>query len=117
MQAREVHYEEPRADQQNDAAKQAEIDPAPPPGNKRVVIVEVCNPPPLSVETEPMPWQGHHHHPDGPQPQLPTLLGEIVSISDAAGQLWPDLIGDCEIHDHDRAAKDQMKMRGDPRGI
>ena len=35
----------------------------------------------------------------------------------SAGEPWPDFVRDSEIHDHDRAAKDQMEMCGDPRSV
>ena len=32
----------------------------------------------------------------------------------AAGELRPQLVGDHEVHDHDRAAEDQVEVAGDP---
>ena len=34
-----------------------------------------------------------------------------------SGQGRPDFVSDCEIHDHNGAAENKMKMRGYPRGI
>ena len=47
-----------------------------------------------------------------PQPELRTHQPEAVER--APGQMRPDVVGDHEIHDHDRAGEDQVEMAGDP---
>jgi hypothetical protein len=54
---------------------------------------------------------------DRPGPKLTTLPHQCDVVGSPSSQRRPDLIGDHEVHDDDRAAEDQMKMSGDPRCV
>src|SRR5688572_13121094 len=86
-----------------------------PPGGLRKRIVERAHTPRLTKETECMPWQGHYHDSDEPQPELDPHRNRAPRLS--AYELWPDLVGNCKIHDDYRAAKNKMEMCSDPGGV
>ena len=45
------------------------------------------------------------------RPKVPLPTGTEIG---APGQMRPDVVGDHEIHDDDRAAEDQVEVPGDP---
>ncbi len=85
--------------------------PRPPARNHRVGIVELGDTSPLTFRPRVM------------QGMVMTIMrSPTAKVAHAAvlqclrtyGQGWPDFIGDREIHDDDRAAKNEMEMRRDP---
>src|SRR5262245_56998338 len=56
--------------QQDNSADQRNHHPWPPGGNDRIGIIKIGDAAPLSLQAEPVPGQGHHHHADEPEPKL-----------------------------------------------
>ena len=59
-----------------------------------------------------MPRERRHDHADEPEPKLDARKPEIGQ--NAAREMRPEIVGDREVHDDDRAAEDQVEVAGDP---
>ena len=100
---------------QDEAADGGDDDPQACRLQRGIGKVEIGHAPRHAEDADPMPWEGGDHHADEPEPELrphQAKLGERP-----AGEMWPEIVGDGEIHDDDGAAEDQVEMAGNPLGV
>ena len=109
---RQDDEEQDARDQQDEAADRRERDRERLRRDRGIAEVEIGHAARHAEDADPVPREGRDDHADEPQPELRAHQAEIGQR--AAGQMRPQIIGDREIHDHDRAAEDQVEMAGDP---